>query len=225
MPGPPEEGCDATQAPKDELRSHEERIDAEVDEQELRSWSDPPGLEEARLGFADLRQEEKDRLLTVSQNLANEIGMTFDAQTSRIDPKKLVHTFFSRYRQTESEDHYFQTESFLQNSQWRFASTLRTPSFFLRSFRGEPMLHRHAAEASACRKFLEDPKARDAASKLPPPSKVLKRYITGMLRSAWKTDMRQRGINPKLVQQEAVQELSDKLRSLGCRLALWDGNA
>ncbi|CAE7328516.1 unnamed protein product [Symbiodinium microadriaticum] len=190
---------------------------------------DAPGMQEPRGSFTDLRQEEKDRLLTVSENLEKEIGMkpfyTFDARTSRDDLKKLVHTFFSRYRQTESEDHYYETERFFQNNQLRFATTLITPSFYQRSFRGEPMLHRNMAETSACRKFLEDTAAREAARNLPPPSRVLRRYITGMLNRDWKNDMLQRGICPKRVQQDAVQALSDKLRSMGCRLALWDDNA
>ena len=184
---------------------------------------DAPSMQEPRGGFADLREEEKKRLLTVTASLRLEIGMksfyTFDIRTCREDVKKLVHTFFSRYRQTESEDHYLETVVLVENNQRRFASTLNTPSFYQRSFRGHPMLLRILAETSAYRKFLEDPDAREVSRWLPPPSRVLRRHILGMFNKDWKEDMLLRGISPKLVQQEAIQELSDKLRSLGCRLA------
>ena len=191
--------------------------------------ADAAGMQEPRGGFADLDPKEKEILLTVSEHLTKEIGMksfyTFDIRTCREDVKKLVHTFFSRYRQTESEDHYFHTETFYQNNQMRFVSTLMTPSFYRRSFRGHPMLLRSMAETSACRKFLEDTDAREVSRWLPPPSRVLRKDILAKFNKDWKEAMLQRGISPKLVQQEAIQELSDKLRSLGCRLALWDGNA
>ncbi|CAE7576051.1 unnamed protein product [Symbiodinium sp. CCMP2592] len=191
--------------------------------------ADAASMQEPRGGFADLNPEEKEKLLTVSESLTREIGMkafyTFDVRTCREDLKKLVHTFFSRYRQTESEDHYFDTEAIYQNNQWRFASTLTTPSFYGRSFRGHPMLLRSMAETSACRTFLEDAEAREISRWLPPPSRVLRREILAKFNKDWKEAMLQRGIRPKLVQQEAIQALSEKLRSLGCRLALWDGNA
>ena len=191
--------------------------------------ADAQSLQEPRRGFADLREEEKEKLLTVSESLTKEIGMkafyTFDARTSREDLKKLVHTFFSRYRQTETEDHYYETERFFQDNQVWFVSTLITPCLYQGSFRGQPRPQRHMAELSACQKFLEDPEARELASKLPPPSRILRREILAKFSKDWKEDMLQRGISPKLVQQEAVQELSHKLRSLGCRLALWDGHA
>ncbi|CAE7576129.1 unnamed protein product [Symbiodinium sp. CCMP2592] len=191
--------------------------------------ADAAGMQEPRGGFADLSPEEKEILLTVSESLTKEIGMkafyTFDVRTCREDLKKLVHTFFSRYRQTESEDRYFDTEAIYQNNQRRFASTLTTPSFYQRSFRGHPMLLRSMAETSACRTFLEDTDAREVSRWLPPPSRVLRREILAKFNKDWKEAMIQRGIRPKLVQQEAIQALSEKLRSLGCRLALWDGNA
>ena len=151
---------------------------------------------------------------------------TFDVRTCREDLKKLVHTFFSRYGQNELKDYYyFETEAFYQNNQRRFVSKLTTPSYYRRSFRGHPMLHRNMAETSACRKFWEDKDAREVSRWLPPPSRVLRRDILAKFNKDWKEAMRQRGISPKLVQQEAVQALSDELRSWGCRLALWDGNA
>ncbi|CAE7576118.1 MTR [Symbiodinium sp. CCMP2592] len=177
--------------------------------------ADAAGMQEPRGGFADLSPEEKEILLTVSESLTKEIGMkafyTFDVRTCREDLKKLVHTFFSRYRQTESEDHYFDTEAIYQNNQRRFASTLTTPSFYGRSFRGHPMLLRSMAETSACRTFLEDIDAREVSRWLPPPSRVLRREILAKFNKDWKEAMIQRGIRPKLVQQEAIQALSETL--------------
>ncbi|CAE7245796.1 unnamed protein product [Symbiodinium sp. CCMP2592] len=83
-----------------------------------------------------------------------------------------------RYRQTETEDHSYETVELFHNNQ---------------------------------RTFLENEEAREAASSLPPPSRVLRRYITQMFSKDWKQDMLQRGIDPKRVLPEAIQELANKL--------------
>ena len=191
--------------------------DSEATEHGL-ELADAAGMQEPRGGFRDLHPKEQKILLTVSESLTKEIGMkafcTFDVRTCPEDLKKLVHTFFSRYRQTDTEDHRFETQRLVQNNQYWFKSTLKTPSFSPGIFEGEPMPHRNMAEASACRACLENEQARQVAKWLPPPSRVLRREILAKFNKDWKEAMLQRGISPKLVQQEAVQALSDELRML-----------
>ena len=156
--------------------------------------------QELRRGLRHLTEEEQRKLLREPAVLLKEIGMkAFTAYDPKIsDARKIVHTFFSRYRQTEAADHYFETHTIREGRSWRFTSTLVTPSFYPSRFLGNQMSLRPMAEDSACETFIRDARAREVASKLPPPTRNIKRYVASMFNNEWKQDMIRRGVNPKL---------------------------
>ena len=180
--------------------------------------------EELRGGFRDLSQEEQDLFLKVPAYLMDEIGIrNLNPTTYRGPIKKLLQYFFSRYRQSAEDDYFFETEETVRGRMW--ISKLVTPSFYNRTFWGHAMPTVQLAEASACVQFFTDGAVVAAGKKLPPTVKQVRRFVNHKVGNRErKLDMIRRGINPKLVVQEAIQEIFLYFKSIGCRTALWDNN-
>ena len=140
--------------------------------------------------------------------------------------RQSVNCFFERYLQIGRIDRYWETKAESVPGQ-RFPlyrSKLRTPSLFNQTFEGQPQPRWFKAELSACEAFLQDPTVLEIAENLPPSGKKVRRYVLCKL-TGWKKDLIERGINVNLVVEEAKAELFSRFQSMGCRTALWDGNA
>ena len=191
--------------------------------EEAVKWEDQVSEEEAkpdsppRRGFADLRQDEKDMYLRVPDSFRSQIGMRHKNPHKWDGPmqNRLRH-FLARYKQSEIEDHQFEME---RDSRGKEVAVLTVPSFSRRRFRGAPMPVRQLAKESSCVAFFEDPEVREVARRLPPTITQVKRHVTMMLGRERKEGML------KKVAQELVQEFVKIFKDMGCRTALWDGNA
>ena len=173
-------------------------------------------------------QMSRGRLLTVPQCIMDEIGMhNLDPALSRAHPThfKMLKHFFHRYLQLDTVDFYFEVEQTQQHRQRMYIAKVITPSFYDRTFCGQPNPRRDLAEESACAACLQDKEIVEASLNLPPHNGKVKRHVTNMLNGPWKKEMQARGIDPKRVRDEVVQKLFDIFRERGCRCALWDGNA
>lgn len=174
-------------------------------------------------GLSCLTEEEKARLVTVPECLEKEIGLKFHKHSNA---RQSVKCFFERYLQIGRIDHYWETkpESVPGQRFPLYRSKLRTPSLFNQTFEGQRKPRWFKAELSACEAFLQDPTVLEIAEKLPPSATKVRRYVQCKL-TGWKKDLIERGINVKLVIEEAKAELFSRFQSMGCRTALWDGNA
>ena len=113
----------------------------------------------AKGGFRDLQPDEQSRLLTVPQCIMDEIGMrNLDPAVSRAHPThcKMLKHFFHRYLQLDTVDFYFEVEQTQQHRQRMYIAKVITPSFYNRTFCGQPNPRRDLAEESACAACLQD---------------------------------------------------------------------
>eukprot|EP00438_Fugacium_kawagutii_P035297 Skav215245 [mRNA] locus=scaffold811:145239:145430:- [translate_table: standard] len=60
---------------------------------------------------------------------------------------------------------------------------------------------------------------------LPPPARKVRQCLSSQLPTRMRKDLLERGINVGLVLEEARQDFYSRFRDMGCRSALWDGNA
>eukprot|EP00438_Fugacium_kawagutii_P025380 Skav223567 [mRNA] locus=scaffold34:285779:286249:- [translate_table: standard] len=152
--------------------------------------------------------------------LKDQIGMKYGGTPD----KKTIRLFFERYTQQPSDncDHYFDTQTVQEGRAWQ--SRLVTPSF-KRTFLGGVCPTKFAAENAACWTFWNDPKVKEIASLLPPATTKVKKYVTSQLKGPFKKSLLERGINLAVLTKEARDEIFLQFKDMGCRLALWDGNA
>eukprot|EP00435_Cladocopium_sp_Y103_P051788 s2682_g16.t1 len=173
--------------------------------------------ESSTLGLRFLSEEEQTMVVTMPECLKSEIGLRFEPNVAT---RARFNGFFVRYAPGTSSDHKFTVWSV----GYQYQASLVTPSLYGWTFLGYPQPTRRDAEDSACDTFLQDERVVEIASKLPPPASKVRRWIALQLR--WiRKELMARGINLTLVVEEAKQELFSQFRAMGCRNALWDGNA
>lgn len=134
----------------------------------------------AKRGFRDLRPEEKSRLLTVPECIMKEIGMqNLNPALSRAHPTPylMLKHFFHRYLQLDAVDIYIKVEQIEQPRQRMYIAKVITPSFYNRTFWGEPRPRRKLAEDSAYLACLQDEEIVEAALNLPPHNGKVKRHV------------------------------------------------
>ena len=179
--------------------------------------SDEKGMK----GLKSLMQHEQELLVQVNR-LKPEIGVRFYPTDL---PKKRVKFFFERYGQLDTKntaDHVFHATE-LGRGRWE--ATLTTPSLFNRQFVGRTRPSRHLAEDDACIVFLHDPMVLQIIKNMAPPTSKVRTFVKNSLSGPWRKELLDRGFNLKLVAEEAHQELFAEFQAMGCRTALWDGNA
>lgn len=171
-------------------------------------------------GLKSLMQHEQELLVQVHR-LQSEIGVRFPSDF----PRKRVKVFFERYGQLDTKDtpdHVFQATE-LGRGRWQ--ATLITPSLFNRHFVGRTQPSQPLAEDDACLVFLHDPMVLQIIQNMAPPASKVRKFVKNSLSGPWRKELLDRGFNLKLVAEEAHQELFAQFQAMGCRTALWDGNA
>lgn len=171
-------------------------------------------------GLKSLMQHEQELLVQVHR-LQSEIGVRFPCDF----PRKRVKVFFERYGQLDTKDtpdHVFQATE-LGRGRWQ--ATLITPSLFNRHFVGRTQPSQPLAEDDACLVFLHDPMVLQIIQNMAPPASKVRKFVKNSLSGPWRKELLDRGFNLKLVAEEAHQELFAQFQAMGCRTALWDGNA
>eukprot|EP00438_Fugacium_kawagutii_P022966 Skav236008 [mRNA] locus=scaffold1815:107738:108223:+ [translate_table: standard] len=157
--------------------------------------------------------------------LTESIGLDFHPN---VDARERILRFFERYQMGQAVDHTFQVRK-IRDSRWPrghvFVSTLATPSLFNRTFEGAPRPTIEAAENETCSIFLRDQQVNEIMKRLPPPASKVTKWLSSRMQSPFKRELERRGINWVLVKEEAKQDFFSRFRDMGCRSALWDGNA
>eukprot|EP00439_Symbiodinium_sp_Y106_P069450 s1066_g11.t4 len=198
---------DPSELPKDEEENEEGGLAAKHEDDP----SADAGSAVAKGGFRDLQPDEQSRLLTVPQCIMDEIGMhNLDPALSRAHPThfKMLKHFFHRYLQLDTVDFYFEVEQTQQHRQRMYIAKVITPSFYDRTFCGQPNPRRDLAEESACAACLQDKEIVEASLNLPPHNGKVKRHVTNMLNGPWKKEMQARGIDPKRMRAVGWQRLT-----------------
>ncbi|CAE7879205.1 unnamed protein product, partial [Symbiodinium sp. KB8] len=170
---------DVKQEPQEQDEEHPDIVKSE---EWLDEWSEEKPLTEAppddplQGGYASAKQEadwqdqdQEDkggapasRKRGKVESLDREAGLDL----SEHHPKDAVRRFFSRdaRRPATAEDYFYNTIGTNEGC----VTELVTPAFHNRIYRGDPCETPKKAEASAAQRFCDDPKARFAASMLPP---------------------------------------------------------
>ena len=181
----------------------------------------PEGDTNPEKGLEFLTHEEKSRLLAVPDFLKDQIGFYYAGKPDKIT----VIRFFERYAQQSSDncDHHFETQTVQGGPAYQ--TRLVTPSLYGWTFVGYVCANKSAAETSACCAFWNDCRVQEIASKVPPTSTKIKKCVTSQLKGPFKKSLQERGISLALLTKEARDAIFLKFKDMGCRLALWDGNA
>eukprot|EP00438_Fugacium_kawagutii_P020800 Skav205187 [mRNA] locus=scaffold300:77755:78231:- [translate_table: standard] len=158
----------------------------------------------------------------MSDFLMESVGLEFHP---RVEPKERILRFFERYLMGASVDHSYNVREIPGSRGHLFVCTLKTPSLFNWSFEGPAQCTRRAAENAACWKFLGDEEVVEIMKWLPPPGHKMKTCLDHQLPNWRRKELRVRGINVELVLHEAKQDFYSRFQDMGCRCALWDGNA
>ena len=137
----------------------------------------------------------------------------------------ILHEWFHRYHPGVLDDNALWTFSFGETGGPRplFKATLTAHSLKDRKFESEWCVTRRLAELSAIKVFREDPEVQQIAKLLPPSQKKIKDKAS--MKKEEKDALKARGIDSGMVHKELVQRVYIHFRDLGCRNALWDGNA
>ncbi|CAE7576286.1 unnamed protein product [Symbiodinium sp. CCMP2592] len=139
----------------------------------------------------------------------------------QLPPMVAVNIFHGLYFAMSFEDCGFYFAEICRRG-W-FVATLFSPNFNNRSFRGD---WRHTvleAQCSACEAFRSDREVMEISHCLPPAvEKIRKRF---RLDKRHRKALRERGLEPSLVQREIVAAVYMGFQDIGCRTALWDGLA
>mmetsp|Transcript_25208 Transcript_25208/g.52318 ORF Transcript_25208/g.52318 Transcript_25208/m.52318 type:complete len:157 (-) Transcript_25208:97-567(-) len=141
--------------------------------------------------------------------------------------KGVVREFFQRYHPFAKQDLLWSL-SFEEESgsgpRTKYRATLTTYVLNDRKFQGKmSSTSMRLAEESAVIAFREDPEVREIAKVLPPPRKKIKEWVH--LNSQERERLVAAGFDTSIVLEEFVQSVYMHFRELGCRTALWDGNA
>eukprot|EP00435_Cladocopium_sp_Y103_P022055 s1858_g5.t1 len=203
-----------------ETKVEEEHMEVKV-EDNVSSKEDNDAMKPQGTGLTSLSKAERDWLLTIPESLMLEVGLEF---TNDLAEKEQVTRFFRRYKQLDARlacDHYFDDGQSVPGGWWK--KTLHTPSLFGWTFTGigpTPVI----AERSAYAEFLNDPRVRQIAACLVPPSTKIAAVLKERLHGPWRAELFQRGFNCKQIVEEAKQEMIAKFLARGCRNAIADNN-
>ena len=172
-------------------------------------------------GLSFLTQEERILFLTLPDFLKDEIGFEHGGKPY----KDSVTRFFDRYVQQPSNnlDHYFDTQ--IVQGGWAYQSTLVTPSLYRWTFVGRECPTKSAADNSACYAFWNDQRVKEIACKMAPSSRKIKDHVISLQKGPFKKSLLDRDICLATLTKEVTNELMLQFKDMGCRLALWDGNA
>ena len=150
------------------------------------------------------------------ESLDREAGLDL----SEHHPKDAVRRFFSRdaRRPATAEDYFYNTIGTNEGC----VTELVTPAFHNRIYRGDPCETPKKAEASAAQRFCDDPKARFAASMLPPQKYKCRTHARG---AGKKRQLRAARQGQKLRQREnqRTEQILQHFKASGCRSRA-DGN-
>ena len=104
-----------------------------------------------------------------------------------------------------------------------FITTLVLPVFFQRQFTGACRPRKTEAEESACEVFKHDVQVQKVRRLLPPRMSKVRALATRNRKQ--KDELEENGLDHSVVRSDMVRVIYNGFRALGCRCALWDGNA
>lgn len=170
------------------------------------------GKVEAEDLLVQLREGNLGQLASTMQNA---IGLSFGG----LVPKTAVLRFYERYTASD------RIEWSYVHHQWDlgFSATLTLPAFYNRSFTGQIKRTTGQAEISAAQVFLKDSDVLEAAPRLPPSQKYIRKHVP--LKKYQRLALFQMGLDPEDVHKQVLHQVYMGFRALGCRTEVWDGNS
>eukprot|EP00438_Fugacium_kawagutii_P032468 Skav227704 [mRNA] locus=scaffold79:2593:3036:+ [translate_table: standard] len=137
----------------------------------------------------------------------------------------LLHEWFCRYHPGVANQDLW-TISFEEREGPRplFKATLHAHSLRERKFESPTWFpSERLAETAVIKVFRDDPEVQEIARHLPPPQKRVKDSVR--MTRAEKDPLEAHGFDTGMVLKELAQRVYIHFRDLGCRNAIWDGNA
>lgn len=206
------------------------KAEPESDGKDVEDGEEGEDFPEVKREDADGFRLDFDQFLTRPRNFYQMAVQLLDFKgldVYSVEPTRrgILHEWFHRYHPGVLDDDALWTFSFSETGGPRpfFKATLTAHSLKDRKFESEWCVTRGLAEQSAIKVFREDPEVQQIAKLLPPSQKKIKDKAS--MKKDEKDALKARGIDSGMVHKELVQRLYIHFRDLGCRNALWDGNA
>ncbi|CAE7241395.1 unnamed protein product, partial [Symbiodinium sp. CCMP2592] len=158
------------------------------------------------------------KLAALADTMEEEVGFK-DSLWESMAPRNAVQAFLGRYTHARKPEYHFE---YVTDDNINYLVELVTPAFFGRHYGGYVPAEKHSAETNACLAFKHDPEVDRARRMLLPPLQKIRQHC--MLSKAQKEELRKRGFNPEVVQNDIYMLVYSGFRPLGCCTAFWDGN-
>ncbi|CAE7042060.1 unnamed protein product [Symbiodinium sp. CCMP2592] len=204
----------------EELKHEEAGVEGEALEATVEDWHQlPPVIRPVEDTLENVIEGIKTgRLAALAKTMEDQIGFT-DSAWKSLAPRNAVQAFLGRYTHARNPVYHFE---YFTDDNINFLVELITPAFFGRRYGGYVPAEKHVAETYACLAFKNDIAVDRARKKLLPPLQKVRNHC--MLSRGQKEELRNRGFNPDVVQNDIYMLVYSGFRPLGCNTAFWDGN-